>query len=58
VAFDDTKGKTSDGKVDYTLFSRKVEKKLLICQIYVGDIIFGSTNQSCCDEFRKNRFKV
>jgi hypothetical protein len=39
------------GKADSTLFTRKVDKDLFICQIYVDDIIFGSTNQSFCDEF-------
>jgi hypothetical protein len=34
------------GKADSTLFTRKVDKHLFICQIYVDDIIFGSTNQS------------
>jgi hypothetical protein len=34
------------GKADSTLFTRKVDKDLFICQIYVDDIIFGSTNQS------------
>jgi hypothetical protein len=38
-------------KVDSTLFTRKVNNDLFICQIYVDDIIFGSTNQSFCDEF-------
>jgi hypothetical protein len=28
-------------------------KDLFVCQIYVDDIIFGSTNKSFCDEFRK-----
>jgi hypothetical protein len=32
------------GKADSTLFTRKVDKDLFICQIYVDDIIFGSTN--------------
>jgi hypothetical protein len=32
------------GKVDSALFTRKVDKDLFICQIYVDDIIFGSTN--------------
>jgi hypothetical protein len=41
------------GKADSTLFTRKVDKELFICQIYVDDIIFGSTNQSFCDEFSK-----
>jgi hypothetical protein len=49
------------GKADSTLFIRKVDKNLFICQIYVHDIIFGSTNQSFCDEFHKimtDRFKM
>jgi hypothetical protein len=49
------------GKVDSTLFTRKVDKDLFICQIYVDDIIFGSTNQSFCVEFSKimaDRFKM
>jgi hypothetical protein len=36
-------------------------KHLFVCQIYVDDIIFGSTNKSFCDEFSKimtNRFKI
>jgi hypothetical protein len=31
-------------KADSTLFTRKVDKDLFICQIYFDDIIFGSTN--------------
>jgi hypothetical protein len=34
---------------------------LFICQIYVADIIFGSTNKLFCDEFSKimtDRFKM
>jgi hypothetical protein len=49
------------GKVDSTLFTRKFDKDLFICQIYVDDIIFGSTNQSFCDEFSKimtDRFEM
>jgi hypothetical protein len=34
------------GKADSTLFTRKVDKDLFNFQIYVDDIIFGSTNQS------------
>jgi hypothetical protein len=41
------------GKADSTLFTRKVRKDLLVCQIYVNDIIFGSTNQSFCDKFSR-----
>jgi hypothetical protein len=49
------------GKADSTLFTRKVDKDLFICQIYADDIIFGSTNQSFCDEFTKimiDRFEM
>jgi hypothetical protein len=49
------------GKTDSTLFTRKMGKDLFICQIYVDDIIFGSTNKSFCDEFSKimtDRFEI
>jgi hypothetical protein len=39
------------GKMDTTLFTKKNENDLFICQIYVDDIIFGSTNQEFCEEF-------
>ena len=32
------------GQVDTTLFKKTLEKDILIVQIYVDDIIFGSTN--------------
>jgi hypothetical protein len=41
------------GKADSTLFTRKMGKDLFVCQIYVDDIIFGSTNKLFCDEFSK-----
>jgi hypothetical protein len=41
------------GKADATLFTRKIGKDLFICQIYVDDIIFDSTNKSFCEEFHK-----
>jgi hypothetical protein len=49
------------GKVDSTLFTRKIGKDLFVCQIYVDDIIFGSTHKSFCDEFSKimtDRFEM
>jgi hypothetical protein len=49
------------GKADSTLFTRKMGKYLFICQIYVDDIIFGSTNKSFCDKFSKimtDRFEI
>jgi hypothetical protein len=42
------------GKVDPTLFTKTIDKDLLICQIYVDDIIFRSTNKSSFEEFSKN----
>ena len=49
------------GKVDTTLFTKKIGKDLFVLQIYVDDIIFGSTNQDFCEEFGKmmaNEFKI
>jgi hypothetical protein len=40
-------------KADPTLFTKTVAKDLFICQIYVDDIIFGSTNKSTCEEFSR-----
>jgi hypothetical protein len=40
-------------KTDPTLFTKIVTKDLFICQIYVDDIIFGSTNKSSCEEFSR-----
>ena len=39
------------GKVDTTLFTKKLGNDLFVLQIYVDDIIFGSTNQYFCEEF-------
>ncbi|GJW22644.1 retrovirus-related pol polyprotein from transposon TNT 1-94, partial [Tanacetum coccineum] len=41
------------GMVDNTLFTKKKSSNLIIVQIYVDDIIFGSTCQDMCDEFAK-----
>ncbi|GJX66596.1 retrovirus-related pol polyprotein from transposon TNT 1-94 [Tanacetum coccineum] len=41
------------GMVDNTLFTKKKSSNLIIVQIYVNDIIFGSTYQDMCDEFAK-----
>jgi hypothetical protein len=41
------------GKADPTLLTKTVAKDLFICQIYVDDIIFGSTNKSTCEEFSR-----
>jgi hypothetical protein len=39
------------GKADPTLFTKTCDGDLFVCQIYVNDIIFGSTNQKSCEEF-------
>ena len=41
------------GKVDTTLFTKKIGKDLFVLQIYVDDIIFGSINQDFYEEFGK-----
>ncbi|GJW37179.1 retrovirus-related pol polyprotein from transposon TNT 1-94 [Tanacetum coccineum] len=41
------------GMVVNTLFTKKKNSNLIIIQIYVDDIIFGSTCQDMCDEFAK-----
>ncbi|KAD4180484.1 hypothetical protein E3N88_29075 [Mikania micrantha] len=45
--------KFSRGTIDKTLFIKRVDKELLLVQIYVDDIIFGSTKQSMCEQFSK-----
>ena len=41
------------GKVDTTLFIKNNNQQTLLVQIYVDDIIFGSTNNTLCKEFSK-----
>ncbi|KAK2445742.1 putative mitochondrial protein [Trifolium repens] len=41
------------GQIDNTLFRKTSKKDILIIQIYVDDIIFGSTNASLCKSFSK-----
>jgi hypothetical protein len=41
------------GKADPTLFTKTCDDDLFVCQIYVDDIIFGSTNQKSCEEFSR-----
>ncbi|WVZ74588.1 hypothetical protein U9M48_022752, partial [Paspalum notatum var. saurae] len=41
------------GRVDTTLFTKKTDNDLFVCQVYVDDIIFGSTNEEYCTEFGK-----
>jgi hypothetical protein len=41
------------GKADPTLFTKTIANDLFVFQIYVDDIIFGSTNKSTCEEFSR-----
>nr|CAH66560.1 OSIGBa0113K06.6 [Oryza sativa] len=52
--FEDPKYPNHDfkiGKVDTTLFTKIIGDDFFVCQIYVDDIIFGSTNEVFCKEF-------
>jgi hypothetical protein len=40
-------------KADPTLYTKTIANDLFVCQIYVDDIIFGSTNKSTCEEFSR-----
>jgi len=39
------------GKVDITLFTKHVDNEIVIIQIYIDDIIFGSTNEKFYKDF-------
>ena len=41
------------GRVDQTLFIKKDKNDILLVQVYVDDIIFGSTKPEMCKEFEK-----
>ncbi|GJU96031.1 putative ribonuclease H-like domain-containing protein [Tanacetum coccineum] len=43
------------GTIDKTLFIKKDKDDILLVQVYVDDIIFGSTKKSLCDEFEASR---
>nr|GEU76851.1 hypothetical protein [Tanacetum cinerariifolium] len=40
-------------KIDQTLFIKKQKGDILLVQVYVDDIIFGSTNKELCKAFEK-----
>ncbi|TLX65728.1 hypothetical protein E9993_23545, partial [Labilibacter sediminis] len=49
------------GKIDCTLFIKKSGDDLLLVQVYVDDIIFGSTNEELCHDFEivmKSKFEM
>ncbi|GJY52395.1 putative ribonuclease H-like domain-containing protein [Tanacetum coccineum] len=41
------------GAIDKILFIKKDKKDIILVQVYVDDIIFGSTKKFWCDEFEK-----
>ncbi|GKB55276.1 putative ribonuclease H-like domain-containing protein [Tanacetum coccineum] len=49
------------GKIDKTLFIKRNKSDILLVQVYVDDIIFGSTRKEMCTEFEKimhNKFQM
>ncbi|GJU30883.1 putative ribonuclease H-like domain-containing protein [Tanacetum coccineum] len=49
------------GTIDKTLFIKRDKKDIMLVQVYVDAIIFGSTKKSWCDEFEalmKSRFQM
>ena len=51
----------SKGKVDKTLFTKHNGDDILIVQVYVDNIIFGSTNELLCKKFEicmRNEFEM
>ncbi|GJX81491.1 putative ribonuclease H-like domain-containing protein [Tanacetum coccineum] len=46
------------GTIDKTLFIKKDKKDIMLVQVYVDDIIFGSTKMSWCDEFEALMKKI
>ncbi|KAD3640121.1 hypothetical protein E3N88_29344 [Mikania micrantha] len=49
------------GTIDKTLFFKKSNQHIMLVQIYVDDIIFGSTNESLCKDFEspmKSKFEM
>ncbi|GJR49120.1 putative ribonuclease H-like domain-containing protein [Tanacetum coccineum] len=45
------------GTIDKTLFIKKDKGNILLVQVYVDDIIFGSTKKSLCTEFEQMMHK-
>nr|GEX36377.1 putative ribonuclease H-like domain-containing protein [Tanacetum cinerariifolium] len=49
------------GKIDQTLFIKKQKGDILLVQVYVDDIIFGSTNKELCkasEKLIKDKFQM
>nr|GEW64537.1 retrovirus-related Pol polyprotein from transposon TNT 1-94 [Tanacetum cinerariifolium] len=41
------------GKIDQTLFIKRQKEDILLVQVYIDDIIFGSTTKELCTEFEE-----
>ncbi|GKE13357.1 putative ribonuclease H-like domain-containing protein, partial [Tanacetum coccineum] len=49
------------GQIDKTLIIKRLKGDILLVQVYVNDIIFGSTKKSLCDDFEQimhGRFQI
>ncbi|GJW69874.1 putative ribonuclease H-like domain-containing protein [Tanacetum coccineum] len=55
--FEDPNFPDRRGKIDKTLFIKRNKGDILLVQVYVDDIIFGSTKKSLCTEFEKMMHK-
>nr|GEX91509.1 copia protein [Tanacetum cinerariifolium] len=51
--FEDPNYPNKRGKIDQTLFRKRQQGNILLVQIYVNEIIFGSTNKDLCKAFEK-----
>nr|GEV98968.1 putative ribonuclease H-like domain-containing protein [Tanacetum cinerariifolium] len=54
---DPNKNRFRRGTIDKTMFIKKDRDDILLVQVYVDDIIFGSTKKSLCDEFEQMMHK-
>ncbi|GJQ92166.1 putative ribonuclease H-like domain-containing protein [Tanacetum coccineum] len=57
LGFEDPDFPDKRGKIDKTLFIRRDKGDILLVQMYVDDIIFGSTKKLLCIEFEKMMHK-
>ena len=49
------------GVIDKTLFIKKDKKDIILVQVYIDDIIFGSTKKAWCEDFEvliKGKFQM
>nr|GEZ73959.1 hypothetical protein [Tanacetum cinerariifolium] len=53
LGFEDLEFLDKVGKIDKTLFIRRHKDDVLLVQVYVDDIIFGSTKKELCNAFEK-----